>query len=309
VFYEDKLQAKENPIEKKISCFIYKSKQPYYPNHCHTHLEIIYIIDGSIKISLNGKPRVCNKGDLVFVPILTPHSIMNIKNKSCEHIVLQLSLNFLDDSHGDFHDRTMLYPGEKLQDSIAYHIDKQDSIGHVMVELQHLCGKNLYNESLMTQEYSNENGNIIDEWQLKGIIFQLFSLLLDNELIMFSNDIDDFQDIHELSRIQPVLSMMINHPEENLSMEDAAKTASMSYYNFSRTFKRLLGHSFVDYKNILRIRQAEELLYETDKSITEVAELVSFGSLSYFNRTFKKYSKITPSDYRNKISEQNKTKI
>lgn len=305
MLYQDKLQAKENPNEKKISCFIYKSKEPYYPNHCHTHLELIYIIDGSMKFFLNGKTKECKKGDLIFVPILSPHSISNVSNESCHHMILQISLDFLDDNY-DFSE--MLFPGLNLQENTSFNIREYSSIKEVLLEMQHLCGKKLYNATFRGQEYSYQERDIVEELSVKGMTFKLFSLLLEKEIIILSENAENFQDIHELSQIQTVLEKMINHPEENLSLEDAAEIASMSYFNFSRTFKRLLGYNFIDYKNLLRVRYAEELLYETDKSITEIAELLNFGNLSYFNRTFKKYNQNNPSDYRRNLIEQNKTK-
>jgi AraC-like DNA-binding protein len=166
--------------------------------------------------------------------------------------------------------------------------------------MQHISEDIIVQDSFMGQDYTYDKNKVENVWKLKGLVFELFSYLLEDEIIHFSTNNDKFEDLNELSCIQPVLQHMINQPEENISMEKGAEIANMSYYNFSRTFKRLLGYSFVNYKNLLRIRYAEELLHGTSKSITEIASLLNFGNISYFNRIFKKINKMNPSEYRNK---------
>ena len=52
------------------------------------------------------------------------------------------------------------------------------------------------------------------------------------------------------------------------------------------------------YVNWVRIERAKILLAVTDKSITDIAEAVGFGSVHYFSRFFKDKEKLTPNDYR-----------
>ncbi|MEJ6951763.1 helix-turn-helix domain-containing protein [Natronospora cellulosivora (SeqCode)] len=304
MLYQENLQEEVKAHEKKISCYVYKSSQPNFPNHCHTHLELIYILNGQMKLFLDGKSKVCKKGDLVFIPVLKPHAISYVDNQSSEHMILQLSMNFLDAGNMGFTDKTMLVQGKKIKKDMVINIVDKSPIGQMILKLHSLCEKDKAKASFPNQEYTFEKGKITNIWKLKGLVLELFSELVENDYLVFSDNTDDLEDLHELYRIQPVLHSMISYPKENMSMEDAAKMANMSYYNFSRTFKRLLGHSFIDYKNLLRVRKAEELLYETDKTITEIAELINFGSLSYFNRIFKKYSKLSPSEYRKKYASK-----
>jgi AraC-like DNA-binding protein/mannose-6-phosphate isomerase-like protein (cupin superfamily) len=298
MFYEENLQEKDKENKKKISCFVYDTIKPGFPNHCHTHLELIYIIEGKIEIFIDGKSKMCQKGDLVFIPMLKPHAISDFNHLSSKHIILQVSPELLKDNT-DFTDQSILSLGEKIESKISVKINNENIL-KILLKMQHISEDIIVQDSFMGQDYTYDKNKVENVWKLKGLVFELFSYLLEDEIIHFSTNNDKFEDLNELSCIQPVLQHMINQPEENISMEKGAEIANMSYYNFSRTFKRLLGYSFVNYKNLLRIRYAEELLHGTSKSITEIASLLNFGNISYFNRIFKKINKMNPSEYRNK---------
>jgi AraC-like DNA-binding protein len=237
------------------------------------------------------------------------HAISNVNSEPYSVMILQLDLSlFLEDGDIDLTEKKMILRGKKLQREIACAIDMSGLMGHIFSKLQHICESHYDGGFFSNQEHTCNNENKTEMWKLKGMVFSLFSEMMDEEIIELSEGIYGFGDIRELSRIQSVLKHMISHPEQKLTMEDASKMACMSYFNFCRTFKEVIGHSFIEYQNLLRIHQAEELLYETNMSIAEVAEKLNFGSISYFNRSFKKHNGVNPSDYRKRLV-QKKTNI
>lgn len=56
-----------------------------------------------------------------------------------------------------------------------------------------------------------------------------------------------------------------------------------------------------EFLNERRITKAEELLYTTVLSVTDIAMQSGFSSISAFNRTFKTMKGCSPSEYRNKL--------
>ena len=52
--------------------------------------------------------------------------------------------------------------------------------------------------------------------------------------------------------------------------------------------------------NNLRMMKAEEILMKTDKNITEISMELGFTSPSNFTRSFKKFTGLSPSEYRKK---------
>lgn len=62
-------------------------------------------------------------------------------------------------------------------------------------------------------------------------------------------------------------------------------------------FKEATGQTPVKYLQQLRIAEARNLLRNTDMTVTEIADYLGFYDTSYFYRTFKKATSLSPSDY------------
>ena len=87
---------------------------------------------------------------------------------------------------------------------------------------------------------------------------------------------------------------------EDITLEALSKRFFVSPYYLCREFKRITNRTIVQYINITRVSNAQRSIMETDKSITEISRLTGFSNLTHFNRVFKKYSDMTPSQYRKK---------
>ena len=73
----------------------------------------------------------------------------------------------------------------------------------------------------------------------------------------------------------------------------------------SSRFSRDMQQSFSLYLNNLRMEKAKELLGNLSLKIYEIADLVGFSDVAYFNRVFKDKYSITPKQYRqNMIGEE-----
>ena len=89
---------------------------------------------------------------------------------------------------------------------------------------------------------------------------------------------------------------------KDLKLDNIARLACMSRFRFCRLFKERFGQTFVSYLNSIRLRNAVRLLRDTDLSITEIFYLVGFTNNVHFNRVFKTAYKMSPRDYRRKLS-------
>lgn len=105
------------------------------------------------------------------------------------------------------------------------------------------------------------------------------------------------QDYHLKQIVEKVILYLQEHYMMGLSLESCADQFGTSPYTLSRAFKQIMGVNFIDYLTNIRIDNAKVLLLEPDLKINEVAERVGYQH-SYFNRIFKRYTGITPSQYR-----------
>ncbi len=95
-----------------------------------------------------------------------------------------------------------------------------------------------------------------------------------------------------------LVERIVTNPGQRIRMNDAAAMLHMSYSDFSRNFKKMIGIGYVDFINTVRVNEAQNLLRQTNYSSGEIAEILGFGSASYFNRIFQELAQCTPSEFR-----------
>ena len=88
------------------------------------------------------------------------------------------------------------------------------------------------------------------------------------------------------------------HYMEGLYLDQMAMVTGTTPKYFSNYFKREFGVNFVDYLNQTRIAHAKELLRNSSLTVSEIGERVGYLSSSTFATTFKKYSGVSPTQYR-----------
>ncbi len=104
---------------------------------------------------------------------------------------------------------------------------------------------------------------------------------------------------------QDAVSQAIEYMEKNyqkpLTLTILANVVSLNYTYFSNMFKSKTGVSVTAHLQNLRIQKAKELLISTNDRIREVAHKSGFTDERYFEKLFKRYEGITPSEYREKL--------
>ena len=92
---------------------------------------------------------------------------------------------------------------------------------------------------------------------------------------------------------------------QELSREDLAESAGMKPDTFSRMFNQHTGKTLNEYIHELRITEAERRLAETDDTVIRISFDVGFDSIRTFNRAFKKFTSMSPVEYREKAALRN----
>lgn len=83
-----------------------------------------------------------------------------------------------------------------------------------------------------------------------------------------------------------------------LTLQDVAEQVNLSAPYFSTLFKQVCDTSFKEYLTMIRIEESKRLLANTSDSIIDIAVAVGFSDQSYFTKVFRKYTGITPKQYR-----------
>ena len=82
-------------------------------------------------------------------------------------------------------------------------------------------------------------------------------------------------------------------------------------FNYSRSFickifKEHTGESLITYFNRIKIEQAKQILEQSERSISEISELLAFSEPKYFCSIFKKQVNLSPAAYREMVRKTEK---
>ncbi len=98
-------------------------------------------------------------------------------------------------------------------------------------------------------------------------------------------------------RIKAALSFVARNFCSSITINDVAKSASLSQSRFQHIFKENTRMSFHEYLQRLRIGEARRLLLGTGLSMSEIATTCGIADQSRFAVLFKRYYKTTPTAY------------
>lgn len=99
-------------------------------------------------------------------------------------------------------------------------------------------------------------------------------------------------------KVYAVTSYIHRHYASELSLEYLAEKFFISPYYLSHQFRRVTGFSLINYIQITRVRNAQQLLLYTDMKIADITTSCGFTSFSQFNRVFNKFCHTSPSQFR-----------
>ena len=88
------------------------------------------------------------------------------------------------------------------------------------------------------------------------------------------------------------------HFIEDFDAAEVETVCGLSYKYAGTLFKEETGQTIREYQRALRIRRAKQLLKETNKPITEIAQLTGFSDVFYFSKVFRAAQGCPPGEYR-----------
>ncbi|MDR6879284.1 AraC family transcriptional regulator [Bacillus sp. 3255] len=89
-----------------------------------------------------------------------------------------------------------------------------------------------------------------------------------------------------------------HYADPELSLSSLSEQFQLHPSHVSRAFKEEFGEKFVDYLVKIRMEQAQKLLHSSRYSVQDIGVKVGYTHAISFIRAFKKYTGVTPGDYR-----------
>ncbi len=102
-------------------------------------------------------------------------------------------------------------------------------------------------------------------------------------------------------RLQAVLQWIDANLSRAIVLSDMSRVAGLSPQHFCRMFKQSVGVTPHRYVTAQRVERAHRLLAESGRTLVEVALETGFPSQSHFGCTFRKFTGMTPGQFRSQL--------
>ena len=252
----------------------------------HHHMEIFFVIDGGGTLEVNGRVIYVNEGDTVVIDSMFPHRIVSVDDSS-PFIVMALMYDvtaFIRDEYKVFHRDEL----DKLFTKLSKSGFKIPSNSKIAPKIQNALFE-IENEFLDT-----EDGNVI----------RSFVILIMSYLVQYNNKNFDDKPITKTphrAEIEKTMVYINQHLDQNLTLDKLARIASMNKTYYSTIFKKVTGMTVWEYILNTRVQLAISYLVKNNDefNITEILSMCGFNNATSFNKTFKKITGKTPTEYKN----------
>ena len=105
----------------------------------------------------------------------------------------------------------------------------------------------------------------------------------------------------DVQRINTIYSYIMDNFTGDVSLEAAARLANMTTSAFCKYFKARTQKTFTHFVNEIRIGHACKLLFNDHLNITDICFQSGFNNLTNFNRNFKQYTNVSPTEFKRNL--------
>lgn len=279
--------------EHDKSFLLYHETNPFSRWHYHPEYELVLITKGTGKRMVGDHVDRFEEGDLVFLGSNLPHEWLcddeyfsHTKGFRGEGIVIQFLEDFLGKTFFEICENRKLK--KILSDSVRGCLLK----GNTKAVITKIMKK------MLLQDPSDNLYSLLN-------IFKIVSNSTDHTLLSSPNFLQAFQS-DEYDPMKKVIQYILQNFQEPIHIKNLLKIANMSSTSFSVLFKKTHNMTFKEYLVKIRVGYACRLLSDEDKSISQISFEAGFENLSNFNRLFKKFKGVTPSEFKHQVKKSEK---
>ena len=106
----------------------------------------------------------------------------------------------------------------------------------------------------------------------------------------------------KISDVSPIIKESLDYVHKNyakqITIDDICDKFKINKCYFCYMFKKETGQTFINYLNNYKIEKSKNLLENTNMTLLDISLEVGFNNQSYYSTIFKKYTNMTPLEYR-----------
>ena len=244
--------------------------------HSHAEFEYHFVMSGNAMIKFDEKSVSLNTGESILIFPDTFHKFLPCETESN---VLSISFSIKENKYGANYYKTI---ASKLTQS-GFALIKASAL---ITEVIRAIIPAIYSDKIFALEEMRAGLTLL----FVNILFHLSHERLDSNQPPFTQEYD--------MRAYIMEEYFNEHYMERISLFKLARRLHLSEQQTERIIKRTYGVHFREHLSKIRIKSAMELLSETEKSITEIAELVGYESYNGFYSAFKRVTGTPPAKWR-----------
>ena len=244
--------------------------------HWHVEFELIRVLKGTLKLTIDEQEFLARQGSSVFIPAGSIHSGIP---ENCIYDCIVFDINMLMNKNDSC--------CRMIRKIIDHEIEVLNIYPETYDDIHHIIW------SLFDAAASRNTGY---QLVVQGALYQFLGIIFSRN---YYNPAPDQQPKNHkrILQLKQALEFMESSYNTSVTLEEISHSVNMSPKYFCRFFHEMTHRTPIDYLNYYRIERACYQLMTTDMSITEVAYSSGFNDLSYFIKTFKKYKGTTPKKY------------
>ncbi|KGE18780.1 AraC family transcriptional regulator [Paenibacillus wynnii] len=255
--------------------------------HWHKEFELSYIIEGSMVMEIDAKPMLVQAGDVIMINPNEIHSSYCINDTNCRLYGIIFSMDLLSSSRKDVCQTKYVEPFLSGLYKLPALIQNEPGWQLSVVE----------NVRMIIQAYQVKTMGY--ELRIKAGLYTILSEIISNQVFLTTPPAAAMDQNHlDIERLQKSIQYMETHYTKRIYIEEIAAESGLGVERFYKFFKRYTGETPVSYLNRHRIRIAINYLLYTDQSVLDIAYKTGFENVSYFIKTFKKHTGVTPGEIR-----------
>ena len=240
--------------------------------HWHQRAELIYVVEGSLKIQIGKECRLCVPGDIAVVRSGEIHFILADQENRCYIATFDPVMFSPFFSEAKFPEHFISVRQQKdacIEKEIA---NQLHSIHHEAI----------------TQEP-------VYEALIQSRILQVYSLLVRH----FEDDlIKDKKNLVRMEQFQTAIEYIEAHFAENITLAEVAEVINYNTAYVSKLFMTCAGVNFKTYLDDFRVKKSVKLLKTGAHTVTDIAAQCGYDNVRTFYNAFRRVTGQTPSQFR-----------
>jgi AraC family transcriptional activator of pobA len=264
----------------------YRKAPGCIPMNWHDHLELVYVISGKAILQIDDSYYSIESDDFIFINSHQIHATWE-ETEDTQLIAIVFNDTLIRNNRIDSTENRYILPILNKDIDIPNLLERKNPY---LADIRNSLDRMLLEFVLKGFSY---------ELQIKSELYRIVSQILRYLHEKIKSNSSDLSTGKE-NRFADFLAYLQKNINLRLPVNEAAKRLCVSPNHFCRIFKQQIGMTYVQYCNLLQVQEAERLLSSTDYSISEITEYLGFGSLTHFERVFRKYKMVSPTAFRSK---------